>query len=117
MHALTVDAVAQEEQLAKEPEQPAGAHIYANQPPLCVSCERPHSRLRYCHSCGCELFNAFFECAQEECPWEACAACCLHRGGDECAHATLRPHLLHQAAPDMRALLRRVHEAADRAAS
>ena len=104
----------QEAQLAGEPEQPADARIYSTQPPLCVSCERPHTRLRYCHGCGCELFNAFFECTDEDCPWEACAACCNHREGAACAHATLRPHLLHQAAADMRALLGRVKEAAER---
>ena len=110
MHA----AASQEAQLAQEPEQPAGARIYATQPPLCVSCERPHARLRYCHGCGCELFNAFYECTEEDCPWEACAACTKQREGGACAHATLRPHLLHQAAADMWMLLRRVKEAAER---
>ena len=88
--------------------------MYALAPPLCVSCERPHSRLRYCHGCGCELFNAFFECMDEDCPWEGCGACCANRAEPSCAHVALQAHLLHRTADECAALLYRVKQAAER---
>jgi hypothetical protein len=133
-----------EAQVAAEVAVQAGSKVYAKQPPACVSCERPHSRLRYCHACGCELFNAFFvrapemanaacmrvlwcadasatsilppqECRNEDCPWEACGACCTgrNRADPACAHASLESHLLHRSVDDIATLLRRVREAAD----
>ena len=98
---------------------PPGARVYAQHQPQCVSCDRLHSRLRYCHVCGCELFNAFFECTDEDCPWEACAACCEHRpwragaAGGACAHVALRSHLLHCPTAEVAALLQSVKRAAE----
>jgi hypothetical protein len=102
-----------EAQVAAEAAVQPGSKVYATRPPACVSCERPHSRLRYCHACGCELFDAFFECRNPDCPWEACGACCTaNRADPACAHASLESHLLHRSVDDIAALLRRVKEAA-----
>ena len=109
---------AQEAQVALEAAVQPDAKVYALSPPLCVSCERPHSRLRYCHACGCELLNAFFECRDEDCPWEACGACCTDdRASPACAHTALQSHLLHRTPEQMAALLRRVKEAAESVAT
>jgi hypothetical protein len=79
-------------------------HMFGTAPPACVSCERPHARLRYCHACGTEIFNVFFECEAEECPFEMCGACGtshfaagsgLPMASADCAHAACRPHFLH----------------------
>lgn len=41
----------------------------------CVSCDRPHSAVRYCHVCSAEVYNRYFECTDEECELEWCPAC------------------------------------------
>lgn len=114
--ARTSDGASQAKQIAQEPAGALGA-VFGAAPPACVSCKRPHAVLRYCHSCGAEIFNAFVECADEDCPWETCYAChdaFLRKGTSGsvvCKHAQVQPHLLHNTPAANARLLQRVQQA------
>ena len=94
--------------------------VFNAAPPACVSCDRPHAPLRYCHGCCAELFNAFVECAEEDCPWEACGACHASSraaGGNACTHASARAHYLHHTPEANGRLLQRVRDAIEQLAA
>jgi hypothetical protein len=90
--------------------------------PACVSCDRPHAQLRYCHACGGEIFNVVYVCASEECPFEACGACGAAHAAkaaaaaatdapEECPHASVAHQYLHFM-PDAHArVMQRVRQA------
>lgn len=85
--------------------------------PPCVSCDRPHARLRYCHACGAEVYNLLFVCDEPECAFEACGACgrahqAMLSGAaaadGACAHASLSHEFLHFLPKDHTVLKQRV---------
>jgi len=91
--------------------------VFSAQPPVCVTCDRPHECIRFCHACRTEIFGVFAECQREDCPWEACGVCWAahsrleRRQGSPCQHSDAQLHFIHSRPQEDAALMWRAEMA------